>query len=352
MSIGETLAQARHRAGLSVAQVSEQTRIRSPIIYRIEADDYSMCGGDFYARGDIREIAEVVGTDPEPLIDEYDRAYRASGPAAATSLDELLQRSEPQWHRRPGFMLVFGVAAVLIVLAFVGYRMMLGPQPGPSGVSVAANANASPTQAGTGSAGRPDAARSARATAGAGPSAPVSSGAPGSSPAAAPSPSGTPAPIPSPAQARPHAMAMVSAAAVGPHGGMGTGDDPQNAHLAIDGVRGTAWRTDWYTTPRFGNLYSGTGLVVDMGRPVTVTAVRVTLGPAAGAHFQIRVGDRPGPPGMPVVARSAGPGGVVRLALASPARGRYVMVWFSKLPPDPAGTYRADIYGIAVKGRP
>ncbi len=342
MSIGETLAQARHRSGLSVAQVSEQTRIRPPIIYRIEADDYSMCGGDFYARGDIREIAEVVGTDPEPLIDEYDRA---AGPVAATSLDELLERSEPQWHRRPGFLLVFGVAAVLIVLAFVGYRMMLAPQPGPSGVSVAANANA--TQAGTGAAGRPDGARSARATTGEHPSAPAS-GAPGSSPAPAPSSSGTP----SPAQAPSHAMAMVSAAAFGPHGGMGTGDDPQNAHLAIDGVRGTAWRTDWYTTPRFGNLYSGTGLVVDMGRPVTVTAVRVTLGPAAGANFQIRVGDQPSLAGMPPAARSAGPGGMVRLTLASPARGRYVMVWFTKLPPDPAGTYRADIYGIAVKGQP
>jgi transcriptional regulator with XRE-family HTH domain len=338
VSIGETLAQARHRAGLSVAQVSEQTRIRPPIIYRIEADDYSMCGGDFYARGDIREIAEVVGTDPEPLIDEYDRAYRAPGPVAATSLDELLERSEPQWHRRPGFLLVFGVAAVLIVLAFVGYRMMLAPQPGPSGVSAAANANASSAQAGNDAAGRPDAARSARATTGEHPSAPPSSGAPGSSPA--------------PAQPPAHAMAMVSAAAFGPHGGMGTGDDPQNAHLAIDGARGTAWRTDWYTTPQFGNLYAGTGLVVDMGHPVTVTAVRVTLGPAAGATFQIRVGDQPSLAAMPPVARSAGPGGLVRLTLASPAQGRYVMVWFTKLPPDPAGTYRADIYGIAVKGRP
>ena len=109
MSIGETLEQARHQAGLSVAQVSEQTRIRPPIIRSIEADDYEACGGDFYARGDIRSIAEVVGTDPEPLIQEYDQAHRASGPVAATSLDELLERSRPQWHRRPGFMLVFGL---------------------------------------------------------------------------------------------------------------------------------------------------------------------------------------------------------------------------------------------------
>jgi hypothetical protein len=25
------------------------------------------------------------------------------------------------------------------------------------------------------------------------------------------------------------------------------------------------WHADWYTTARFGNLYPGTGLLVDMG---------------------------------------------------------------------------------------
>jgi hypothetical protein len=50
-------------------------------------------------------------------------------------------------------------------------------------------------------------------------------------------------------------MHAVSAAAFGAHGGMGTGDEPQDAHLAIDGLRGTAWHSDWYTTPGFGNLY-------------------------------------------------------------------------------------------------
>ena len=51
VSIGETLAQSRQRAGLSVARVSEQTRIRETIIRSVEDDDYSACGGDFYARG-------------------------------------------------------------------------------------------------------------------------------------------------------------------------------------------------------------------------------------------------------------------------------------------------------------
>ncbi len=72
MSIGAELAQARQRAGLTVRDVSQQTRIRETIIRDIEQDDYSACGGDFYARGDIRSIARVIGADPEPLIREYD----------------------------------------------------------------------------------------------------------------------------------------------------------------------------------------------------------------------------------------------------------------------------------------
>ena len=56
--IGETLAQARRRAGLTVAQVSEQTRIREAVIEGIEGGDYSACGGDFYARANIRSIAD------------------------------------------------------------------------------------------------------------------------------------------------------------------------------------------------------------------------------------------------------------------------------------------------------
>ena len=342
MSIGETLARARHQAGLSVAQVSEQTRIRPLIIRGIEADDYSTCGGDFYARGNIRDIAEVVGTDPGPLIEEYDRDHRAAGPVAATSLNELLDRSAPQrqwpqWHRRPAFMMVFGVAAVLVALAFVGYQLMGSPKPGPAGVTVAANSTDRPSQAGRGSGGSPDAARSARA-----PASPSPSG-------AAPSPSPSPAaPTPPPS----HSMPAVSAAAFSARAGMGQGDDPQDAHLAIDGRRGTAWHTDWYTTSHFGNLYAGTGLIVDMGHPVTITGIRVTLGPAAGARVAIRVGNRPVLADMPPVASSAGPGGVIRMTLARPATGRYVLVWFTRLPPDPAGTFKAVIYGIGVKGRP
>ena len=56
MSIGDSLAEARRQAGLTITEVGQQTRIRESIIRGIEADDFSGCGGDFYARGHIRSI--------------------------------------------------------------------------------------------------------------------------------------------------------------------------------------------------------------------------------------------------------------------------------------------------------
>ena len=100
MSIGEVLTNARRRAGLSVAQVSHQTRIGETIIAGIEGDDYSACGGDFCARGHIRSIAAAVGADPEPLIGQYDSARL--GPRALTDeVTEPLAAVRTSQHQRP-----------------------------------------------------------------------------------------------------------------------------------------------------------------------------------------------------------------------------------------------------------
>ena len=76
MRIGATLADARWRAHLTVDEVSSRTRIREAIIWGIEQDDFSVCGGDAYARGHIRAIAQAIGIDSDPLIRQYDETYR------------------------------------------------------------------------------------------------------------------------------------------------------------------------------------------------------------------------------------------------------------------------------------
>jgi cytoskeletal protein RodZ len=118
VSIGETLADARGQAGLTITQVSQQTRIRESIIRSIEQGDFSPCGGDFYARGHIRSIAGVVGTDPGPLIREYDAEHGPPGSMSAADVFEPATPIRIRESRRS-----FGLAKVMIVvlLAVIGY---------------------------------------------------------------------------------------------------------------------------------------------------------------------------------------------------------------------------------------
>jgi cytoskeletal protein RodZ len=117
VSIGDTLAEARRQAGLTLTQVSEETRIRESIIRSIEQGDFSSCGGDFYARGHIRSIAGVVGTDPVPLIREYDEEHGAPGGMRAS---QIFEPATPIRIREPRNLHLGRVLAVL-VLAALGF---------------------------------------------------------------------------------------------------------------------------------------------------------------------------------------------------------------------------------------
>jgi cytoskeletal protein RodZ len=117
VSIGDALAQARSQAGLTITQVSQRTRIRETIVRGIEHDDFSACGGDFYARGHIRSIARVVGADSEPLIHEYDTTHGAPQAIRAADVFEPATPIKLKERRRPNWSL-----AMIIVLALlVGY---------------------------------------------------------------------------------------------------------------------------------------------------------------------------------------------------------------------------------------
>jgi hypothetical protein len=86
-----------------------------------------------------------------------------------------------------------------------------------------------------------------------------------------------------------------------------------------------------------------------MGRPVTVTAAQISLGGARGASLQLRIGPAPARADLPPAAHVSGTGGAVRLRLTRPAHGRYVLLWFTRLPADPAGTFQAGVYNVSVE---
>ena len=75
-SIGAMVAEAREAADLSIAEVSERTRIRKTVIDFMEHDDFSHCGGDIYAKGHLRAIGTAVGADASGWVAEYNVSGR------------------------------------------------------------------------------------------------------------------------------------------------------------------------------------------------------------------------------------------------------------------------------------
>jgi hypothetical protein len=141
-------------------------------------------------------------------------------------------------------------------------------------------------------------------------------------------------------------------------------DDPGNentgqAQFATDGDPATAWHTQYYlNNPRFGGLKSGTGLILDMGRAVRLSSVTVSFGPVPGANAEIKVGnsDLRSPAALRMfttVSSQAGVGGTVTFREHSAVTGRYVLIWFTQLPPHTAGStgsYEAEIFNVTARG--
>ena len=128
MSIGDALADARRQAGLTITQVSQRTCIRETIIRGMEHDDFSACGGDFYARGHIRSIARAVGADDEELIREYDAVHGAPQAIRAADVFEPATPIRIKERRRPNWSL----AMVLVLAVIAGYGIYRVVDSGPA----------------------------------------------------------------------------------------------------------------------------------------------------------------------------------------------------------------------------
>jgi cytoskeleton protein RodZ len=129
VSIGQALSAARRDAGLSIEDISAKTRLRATVIRSIEADDFSLCGGDFYARGHIRTLAGLVGLDPAPLLAEYDATIGAGDDGPATSqlyetevsgraITRTAQKRSPQWGVAAAAM------ALVAIIIFAGIGLL------------------------------------------------------------------------------------------------------------------------------------------------------------------------------------------------------------------------------------
>ena len=146
----------------------------------------------------------------------------------------------------------------------------------------------------------------------------------------------------------------VSASAFNP---AGSTDDPGDAQYALGATSGKYWHTQYYDGyPKFGNLKSGTGLLIDMGKSVRLSQVLVQFGAQCCTAASIEIGPNSSGPlsSFTTVATSSSASGTTTFTVpsSSSASGRYVLIWITSLPPLPgqSGEYQAEIYHVTLRG--
>jgi hypothetical protein len=136
----------------------------------------------------------------------------------------------------------------------------------------------------------------------------------------------------------------------------------RDADKAVDGNEATGWSTQSYNSPNFGGIKPGMGLLIDLGAPTKVGAVKVVVN-LQGATMSLRTGTSdPGSSsdGDKTVSTSfttvgselADRPGTVMVFPVPPDQQtmQYLLVWITKLPQDPAkgGKYSLAINEITV----
>jgi cytoskeletal protein RodZ len=301
-----------------VREDSAATRFDIPPVRADHTEDLMAAGYE------VQPAAGGAGTGPGTPAE-------GAGPQAAPAAAGASPRS-----RRGGRRLLVGVAAVVVLAlaGVVGVRLA-------SGSATAKDAADSTTAQAVGATAK--ASKSAS---------PATSAAADSKPAAkaTPTPSARPTPT-KPAHVRPPVtiLPVATAEAFGP-GGLGDGDNPSGAGYAIARNPPLPWSTNWYASAQFGMLKSGTGLLLNLSHQATITSVRIDLTHYQGVNLQLKAGDGTDPQDFTVVAAADNTGGTVRLTLRHPASARYLLIWFTRLPPNGVGQYQESVYHVLING--
>jgi len=120
VSIGEEIRAARKGADLTIAEVANRAKLRSAVLQAIENDDFSLCGGDTYARGHLKVIAGILKIDSVSLLEKFDEKF-GKFETALLDLSEKGKRNleKPSKSTKASWKTLATIAVAVIALVTV-----------------------------------------------------------------------------------------------------------------------------------------------------------------------------------------------------------------------------------------
>jgi cytoskeleton protein RodZ len=161
-SFGEQLRLAREARGISLREISEQTRISTRYLEAIEADDYKRLPGGIFNKSFIKAYAKYIGYDEKEALEAYIRTARDQGASPDDVVSTPYQpRVYTDGNSRSPLVTLFLTVLILAILSLGVYaalhwyqrraaRQASDNQNAPvtnTAGSQTANGNAAPTNA-------------------------------------------------------------------------------------------------------------------------------------------------------------------------------------------------------------
>lgn len=111
LTVGAVLRRARTRAGLSLADIAERTKVRPGILSDVEADAHDRLPALTYALGFVKAYARTVGLDPVAIGERYRRESQKMDP-----MPTIVDLQPLEAKRLPSAGLVALTAAVVVLI--------------------------------------------------------------------------------------------------------------------------------------------------------------------------------------------------------------------------------------------
>lgn len=154
MTLGRTIRDAREAARMSIPTLSEATSIRIGLLTEMEENNFKHCGGDTYARGHLRNIAVLIGLEPQILIDLYNEQHAVESQRIQDSLVDNNVIQVPREKKSLSWK-VPAIASILIlgvigIVQIVMSNQSTSPVVTPTvSASASASTSATPTPSAT-----------------------------------------------------------------------------------------------------------------------------------------------------------------------------------------------------------
>ena len=136
MTLGEFLQQARENAGLSVDELAHMVNLRPGLIKAMESNDFLPCGGDTYARGHIRNIAQITGSNAQELLAIYDADHSVDSRSIHSQLVDNNAAAIRSENRKLSWKVLVGASLSIVVLIGVAQFAIGGFDSEPATTSM------------------------------------------------------------------------------------------------------------------------------------------------------------------------------------------------------------------------